>query len=57
LDFDEKWLKTVELKQGCAFWGLKDGRSDLWGKIPPKKTATNKQKIGHFMREVDDNEE
>jgi len=24
---------------------------------PPKKIAKNKQKIGHFMREVNDNEE
>ena len=38
------------------FGGLHDGRPHLGGEIPPKP-ATNRQKIGHFVREMDDNEE
>ena len=55
-DFHEQWLKLRVITQGMPFWGLRDGRPHLGDQIPPKP-ATYRQKIGHFVREVDDNEE
>ena len=40
----------------CLFGVMHGGRPHLGGQIPPKP-ATNRQRIGHFVREVDYNEE
>jgi len=46
----------AQSRKEVPFWGLHDGRPHLRGQIPPKP-ATNRQKIGHFVREVNDDEE
>jgi len=46
----------AQSRKEVSFWGLHDGRPHLGGQIP-LKPAINRQKIGHFVREVDDNEE
>ena len=47
----------AQSRKEVPFWGLRDGRPYLRGQIP-QKPATNRQQIGHFVRdEVDDNEE
>ena len=54
--FNAQCLKLREITQGSAFWGLHGGRPHLGGQIPPKPTI-NRQKISHFVREMDDNQE
>jgi len=46
----------AQSRNKVPLWGLHDGRPHLGGQIP-QKPATNRQKIGHFVREVDDIEE
>jgi len=43
-------------RKEVPFWSVHDGRPHLGGQILPKH-STNRQKIGHFVSEVDDNEE
>jgi len=56
MDFDAQWLITLGIMQGCAFLGYHRWLTTFRGSNYPKN-ATNRQKIGHFMHEVDTNEE
>jgi len=54
--FTHKGSNYAQSRKEVPFWGLNDGRPHLGGQIPPKP-ARNRQKIGHSVREMDDNEE
>jgi len=56
MDFDAQWLITLGIMQRRAFLGTDAWLTTFRGSNSAK-TATNRQKIGHFMREVDENEE
>jgi len=51
MDFDAQWHITLGIMQGCAFLGSDRWLTTFRGSNSPK-TATNRQKIGHFVREV-----
>jgi len=56
MDFDAGGLITLGIMQGCAFFGSDRWLTTFRGSNSPK-TATNRQKIGHFVRELDTDEE
>jgi len=56
MGFDAQWLITLGIMQGCAFFGY-DGWLTMFRGSNSPKILTNRQKIGHFMRDVDSNEE